>query len=171
MNFLTFIIYLIFICNTYKAWSMSYDQLKGVDKNILTTAWRFILPRKIFEEKLFDYGINKENMNTVFTTFKRAESPLTPYESISVMGDLKQFFDNINTSVKQLKSNEKTNNKIQQKDDAFYISNTYKGYKPSDNIKNFVKIDNRETFHGSNSHDPAILWTGLGKKKRLLNEN
>lgn len=50
--------------------------------------------------------------------------------------------------------------------DISYPGNYFRGRKPSDNVKNFVKYDNDNSYRGTNNHDPGILWTGLGKKKR-----
>lgn len=50
--------------------------------------------------------------------------------------------------------------------DISYPGNYFRGRKPSDNVRNFVRYDDGESYRGTNNHDPGILWTGLGKKKR-----
>lgn len=50
--------------------------------------------------------------------------------------------------------------------DTSYPGNYFRGRKPSDNVRNFVRNDDGESYRGTNNHDPGILWTGLGKKKR-----
>jgi hypothetical protein len=50
--------------------------------------------------------------------------------------------------------------------DVSYPGNYFRGRKPSDNVRNFVRYDDGESYRGTNNHDPGIYWTGLGKKKR-----
>lgn len=50
--------------------------------------------------------------------------------------------------------------------DISYPGNYFRGRKPSDNVRNFVRYDDGDSYRGTNNHDPGIYWTGLGKKKR-----
>ncbi|XP_050422905.1 uncharacterized protein LOC126834781 isoform X2 [Adelges cooleyi] len=169
MNFLTAVVFLVFLFNYNNARLINYHYGKDGNKELLKSIWRMTKPDNILDQHNIEHDTNRRDLRSidqVLTIFKRTQSPLIPYESISVMSDLKQFFDSINTNVKELKNNQKLNYKIQRKDDFYYPGNYFRGRNPSDNIRNFIRHDDGESLRGTNSHDPGILWTGLGKKKR-----
>ncbi|XP_022167632.1 uncharacterized protein LOC111031833 [Myzus persicae] len=170
MNVLIPLALSVFLLNQNYAWFINHKNSEGIEKSNLKSIWDLLyLDKEILERNIPKDILNKKKVKSsdIFSSLmKRTQTSLTPYESIDVMSDLKQFFDNISANVKQMKENQQSKYNIQRKYDTSYPGNYFRGRKPSDNVRNFVRNDDGESYRGTNNHDPGILWTGLGKKKR-----
>ncbi|VVC25272.1 Hypothetical protein CINCED_3A025853 [Cinara cedri] len=170
MNVLIPLALLVFLLNQNNAWSINNKNSEDIEKSNRKSLWDLISPKEIFERNIPTTAVvykKKFKNSDLYNSFvKRTQSSLTPYESVDVMSDLKLFFDNLSANVKQMKEKQQSKYNIQRKYDTSYPGNYFRGRKPSDNVRNFVRHDDGESYRGTNNHDPGILWTGLGKKKR-----